>query len=29
MSGEKYIGYLALEIAKTMWPSRLCRAVVP
>jgi hypothetical protein len=21
----KYIGYLALEIADTMWPSGLCR----
>jgi hypothetical protein len=29
MSGEKYIGYLALEIANTMWPSGLCRAAVP
>ena len=25
----KYIGYLALEIADTMWPSRLCRAAAP
>ncbi len=25
----KYIGYLALEIANTMWPSGLCRAAVP
>ncbi len=29
MSSEKYIGYLALEIANTMWPSRLCRAAAP
>ena len=29
MSSEKYIGYLALEIANTMWPSGLCRAAVP
>src|SRR5437016_3094226 len=28
-SNIKYIGYLALEIADTMWPSRLCRAAVP
>jgi hypothetical protein len=26
MNSEKYIGYLALEIANTMWPFRLCRA---
>ncbi len=25
MSGEKYIGYVELEIANTMWPSGLCR----
>jgi hypothetical protein len=24
----KYIGYLALEIANTMWPSGLCRVGV-
>jgi len=24
-----FIGYLALEIADTMWPSGLCRAAVP
>jgi hypothetical protein len=29
MDSEKYIGYLALEIANTMWPSGLCRAAVP
>jgi hypothetical protein len=29
MNQEKYIGYLALEIADTMWPSGLCRAAVP
>jgi hypothetical protein len=25
MNDAKYIGYLALEIANTMWPSGLCR----
>ena len=25
MPSEKYIGYLALEIADTIWPSGLCR----
>ena len=25
MKQEKYIGYLILEIAHTMWPSGLCR----
>jgi hypothetical protein len=29
MDSIKYIGYLALEIADTMWPSGLCRAAVP
>ena len=29
MSGEKYIGYLELDIANTMWPSELCRVAVP
>jgi len=29
LDSEKYIGYLALEIANTMWPSGLCRAAVP
>ena len=28
MNSEKYIGYLALEIANTMWPSGLCRVGV-
>jgi len=29
MSREiKYIGYVELDIAHTMWPSRLCRAGV-
>jgi hypothetical protein len=25
----KYIGYVELDIADTMWPSGLCRAAVP
>jgi hypothetical protein len=25
MNDAKYIGYVALDIADTMWPSRLCR----
>jgi hypothetical protein len=25
MNSEKYIGYVGLEIANTMWPSGLCR----
>jgi hypothetical protein len=29
MDSTKYIGYLALEIADTMWPSGLCRVAVP
>jgi hypothetical protein len=28
MSSEKYIGYVALDIADTMWPSGLCRLAV-
>jgi hypothetical protein len=28
MDSEKYIGYLALDIANTMWPSELRRAAV-
>ena len=26
MDSKKYIGYVALDIADTMWPSGLCRA---
>jgi len=29
MDSKKYIGYLALEIADTMWPLGLCRVAVP
>jgi preprotein translocase subunit SecE len=29
MDSEKYIGDVALEIADTMWPSRLCRVAAP
>jgi len=25
----KYIGYVELDIADTMWPSGLCRVAVP
>jgi hypothetical protein len=25
MDSKKYIGYVALDIADTMWPSGLCR----
>ena len=28
MNSEKYIGYLELDIANTMWPSGLCRVAV-
>jgi hypothetical protein len=28
MNSEKYIGYVGLEIANTMWPSGLCRVAV-
>ena len=27
-SNVKYIGYVALDIADTMWPSGLCRLAV-
>ena len=29
MNDAKYIGYVALEIANTMWSSGLCRVVDP
>jgi hypothetical protein len=29
VNSEKYIGYLELDIANTMWPSELCRVAVP
>jgi hypothetical protein len=28
-SNIKYIGYLELEIADSMWPSGLCRVAIP